>query len=81
MAIVTANRIQDDFSSMSSPPLRWHGPQVVHSGLRTDDPIFRIGRFPFSLGPPLPHTQLRLRNSTGQSRAIDGDGRHLFLGN
>ncbi|MGB0052466.1 MAG: hypothetical protein WBQ02_09510, partial [Terracidiphilus sp.] len=32
-----------------SPPLRWHGPQVVHSGLRTDDPIFRI-----DLSPPLP---------------------------
>jgi hypothetical protein len=29
MATETATRVQDDFSSMSSPPLREHGPQVV----------------------------------------------------
>jgi len=29
------------FGHSSSPPLRWHGPQVVLSGLRIDGPIFR----------------------------------------
>src|SRR5580658_2375789 len=41
MAVVITTRIQDNFSSMSSPPLRWHGPQVVLGGLRTDGPLFR----------------------------------------
>ena len=49
MAIVMANRIQDDLSSMPSPPLREHGPQVAAYGLRTDSPIFRA-----DLSLPLP---------------------------
>ena len=51
-----------------SPPLRWHGPQVVHSGLRTDDPIFRI-----DLSPPLPthakEAQLVYRQDFDRERA------------
>jgi hypothetical protein len=42
MAMVTATRIQDDFSS-NRPHLLCvgKGPQVVLGGLRTDGPIFR----------------------------------------
>jgi len=36
----------------SSPPLRWHGPQVASDGLRTDGALFRA-----DLPRPLPHTQ------------------------
>ena len=54
MAMVTATRIQDDFSSnrltshdhptdedQSAGTPVWHGPQLAEDGLRTDGPIFR----------------------------------------
>jgi hypothetical protein len=43
----------------SSPPLRWHGPQVARHGLRTDGSLFRA-----DLPPPLPHTQEKCIEST-----------------
>jgi hypothetical protein len=41
MAIVIATRIQDGFSSNRPHLLCVNGPQVVASGLRTDNPLFR----------------------------------------
>ena len=49
MAIVTATRIQDDFSSNALTSFALARPAGRSSGLRTDDPIFRIDlrrRFP-----------------------------------
>jgi hypothetical protein len=43
----------------SSPPLRWHGPQVVIGGLRTDSPFFWAD-LPLL---PLPHTQMKRSQS------------------
>jgi len=48
MAIVIAILIQDDFSSIASPPLR-ERPAGRTSGLRTDNPIFRADLFRYRI--------------------------------